>query len=199
MNYITYSEAKSLLKELGYSMLSLKEYWLVLYDAQKIKDKQMIDSLQGSNFVEFLDTVIFNSEERVDHPDVMKNMNVFNGPKERTNIPKGSPGLIHPKDIDLNSGFPKIVRSPNEYGNPELWRYWEPDSQIVNPVRSYIFLLKQPCLDCKMHPQDSFPNLGIRPVVDQPQQPTVKVLIKDHKLLMSIVLEGDLLEYRWYK
>ena len=36
-NYLTYTEARSLVEELGYSILSLKEYWLSLNDAKKIR------------------------------------------------------------------------------------------------------------------------------------------------------------------
>jgi inorganic pyrophosphatase/exopolyphosphatase len=196
INYITYLESKVLLRELGYSMLSLKEYWKVLNDAKDIKDEQMVSSLQGSNFVEFLDTLIFDSKIKIDHPTI-KGEDKFKGDKEEIKVPKGKPGLIHPNDINLKDGFPEVVRSPNEYGNPELWRYWEPDADIVNPVRSYIFLLKQPCLDCKMHPRDSFPNLGIRPVTEIVEQPEVNIWIEDKQLCMDIISEGDVVEYRW--
>lgn len=196
INYITYFESKNLVHELGFSMLSLKDYWEVLNDAKAIKDIQMINSLQGSNFVEFLDTVVINSKFKIDHPTIIEEEK-FNGKEDEIEIPKGKPGLIHPDEIDLEKGFPKIVRSPNEYGNPELWRYWEPDEDIVNPVRSYIFLLKQPCLDCKMHPRDSFPNLGIRPVTEVVKQPEVNIWIENEQLCMDIKSEGDIAEYRW--
>ncbi|MFA6089118.1 MAG: hypothetical protein WC755_04605 [Candidatus Woesearchaeota archaeon] len=200
INYITYPEAKKLLGSLSYSMLSLREYWLVLNDAKKIKDIQMIKSLQGSNFVEFLDTIIKNKNCAIEHPKLeyskLKGY-LTTGKEKKVFIPKGNPGLIHPKDIDLNSGIPKIVRKPNEYGNPELWRYWEPDSNFVIPTRSYIFVLKQPCFDGKFHIDDSFPNLGIRPCSKKVTLPKVVISKDNSTLIIKIVQEGDVCSYFW--
>jgi len=83
--------------------------------------------------------------------------------------------LIHPNQIDLNTGIPRKVRPPSEYGNPELWRYWEPDLDLVILTRSYIFLLKQPCWDGKFHVKDSFPNLGIRSCSRKLILPKIKI------------------------
>lgn len=77
--------------------------------------------------------------------------------------------------IDLKTGLPNKVRLPFEYGNPDLWRYWEPDSDLVIPTRSYIFLLKQPCWDGKFHINDSLPNLGIRPCCKKVKMPEIKI------------------------
>lgn len=46
INYLTYPEAKILANNLKFTILSLKEYWLALRDAKKIKDIQMMESLQ---------------------------------------------------------------------------------------------------------------------------------------------------------
>ncbi len=201
VNYLTYPEAKLLTEKLGFSILTLKEYWLTLNDAKKIKDIQMINSLQGSNFVEFLDTVFKNYNIMIEHPRIIKNNEKysFEGKKVEVIIPKGKPGLIHPDQIDLKTGIPKKVGSPSEYGNPDLWRYWEPDSDLVIPTRSYIFLLKQPCWDGKFHINDSFPNLGIRPCCKKLIIPEVKISLEKNKLKVEIKKEGDIINYSWEK
>ena len=195
INYINYPEAKKLTAALSYSMLSLREYWLVLNDAKKINDIQMIESLQGSNFVEFLDTLIKNKRYAIEHPKLKGDLIV--GKEKEVFVPDGKPGLVHPDEIDLATGIPKKVRKPNEYGNPELWRYWEPDSDMVIPTRSYIFLLKQPCWDGKSHIGDSFPNLGIRPCCKKVAPPKVNIDYDKNKLLVKIVREGDTISYFW--
>lgn len=201
VNYITYPEARMLVEKLGFSILSLKEYWLALNDAKKIKDIQMIDSLQGSNFVEFLDTIFKNYNALIEHPRIIKNGGEysFEGEGKRITIPKGKPGLIHPDQIDLETGIPKRVRPPSEYGNPDLWRYWEPDSDLVIPTRSYIFLLKQPCWDGKFHIEDSFQNLGIRPCCKKLIMPKVRIIVGEKSLEIEIKKEGDIIKYSWSK
>jgi len=189
INYITQEEAIDLARVQGFSLLSLTEYWKVLSDAKNSKDFQMIESLQGSNFVEFFDSQIIDSEFLVEH----------GGEKRRVSVPKGNPGLIHPDEIDPNSGLPKIVRSPNEYGNPDLWRYWQPDREVVIPCRSFIFLLDQPCLDGKFHPGESFPNLGIRPVVEKVEDPDVNITWDSDDLSVKIHEEGETHDFIWPK
>ncbi|MDP3882019.1 MAG: DHH family phosphoesterase [Nanoarchaeota archaeon] len=199
INYITYPEAKMLGNKLGFSMLSLKEYWLSLEDAVKIKDIQMIDSLQGSNFVEFWDSAIINKKVCIDHPKiVLKNKSYqITGKKKKVSLPYASPGLTHPKYIDKVTGIPKKILPPNNYGNPELWRYWAPDANLVIPTRSYIFLLKQPCWDGKVHIEDSFPNLGIRPCYTKPKLPKLRVHTKNKNLIIEIGKEGEIIKYIW--
>ena len=196
INFITYKEAKELSKKLGIEMLSLNEYWKVLRDAKKIKDNQMVESLRGSNFVELLDSVILEKSYIVDHPEIDEDIS---GEKRHLSIPKGNPGLIHPDDVDIETGVPRKVMSPNIYGNKELWRYWEPDSDLVIPCRSYIFLLNQPCWDGKFHINDSFPNLGMRPVVKIVKEPNVNLSWNDSFLAVVIFSDGEKKIYNWPK
>lgn len=201
VNYVTYPEARQLVEKLGFSILSLREYWLALNDAKKIKDSQMIASLQGSNFVEFLDTVFKEHSIMIEHPKIIKTYSKFSfkGNEVKVSIPKGKPGLIHPDQIDLKTGIPNKVRSPSEYGNSDLWRYWEPDLDLVIPARSYIFLLKQPCWDGKFHTNDSFPNLGIRACCKKPPTPKVETIIKGKNLQVIIQKEGNKIKFSWNK
>jgi len=197
INYLTYPEARLLVEKLGFSILTLREYWAALNDAKKIKDIQMIESLQGSNFVEFLDTVFIDNNIMIEHPHIKMNREdfLFEGKRINVKIPEGKPGLIHPDQIDPKTGIPSQVRPPSEYGNPELWRYWEPDSKLVIPVRSYIFLLKQPCWDGKFHIKDSFPNLGIRPCSKKSILPKIKISLSKEDLEIEISKEGDTLKH----
>ena len=154
----------------------------------------MSASMQGSNFVEFFDSVIKNHNVLIDHP-----LDDLSGIERNVIVPPGKPGLVHPKDIDRQTGIPKSVRPPNEYGNRELWRYWEPDADIVIPCRSYIHLLAQPCWDGKFHLNDSYPKLGIRPVRTENIKPTVKVSWDDDFITLEILLDGETTVRKWPK
>ncbi len=191
--YVTFRESKRLCESLGFTMLSSSEFFRVLGEVKSAGDRQLVESMQGSNFVEFLDSIILNSEILIDHPDV----EIFNGKRKRVKIEKMNPGLFNPVLVDSN-GIPTKVLPPNVYGNPELWRYWPPDAEIVNPTRSFIFLLGQPCWDGKFHPEDSLPNLGIRPCCNSPEAPLMKVSF-GKELRLEIESEGEKLNFSWKK
>src|SRR5574344_1102963 len=124
----------------------------------------MLNSLTDSTFIEFLDTT---SNEISDY---------F----------VASPCLIDPNDIDLNTGLPKKIKSPNEYYNQSLWRYWSPpqDGHTYVFSRSFIVLLGQPCLDAKVYLDEGFANLGIRPVKEKNLEFEVEIEIKNRELFI---------------
>ena len=168
---ISYIEAKNLCKYIGGSMLSLSDYWKVYYEAKEKKQYLMLKSLTSADFIEFLDSTSDNF----------------------SNYLEASPGLISPDDIDLNSGLPSKIKSPNEYYNKSLWRYWSPpkDGNTYVFSRSYIFLLGQPCLDAKTHLNEGFANLGIRLVRDNNIGYEIEIKDKNHELLIYYKSEYD--------
>lgn len=172
---ITYNEAKKLVQQLGYQMLSLPEYWGVLTETHKIHDVQMHNHLKSRGFVEFLDTVIMNYQEIINHPRIIDGETVqYEGENVKSQIPSAFPALIYPEEINPESGFPTTVHASQEkYGDPKTWRYWSPDTSVAIPTRGYIFLLDKPALDCKIHPDDALPNLGIRVVAKKVKYPKV--------------------------
>ena len=204
INNITYGEAMKLLSRLGFTALSLKEYWQVLKDAREIRDQQMVGHLQSNGFVEFLHTVIEHNASLVEKPEILESPSKFQyegveveinydyrGKKRKVEVLDGKPGLIHPKDIDLNTGLPKLVRSPNIYKDPSLWRYWSPDAQKNVATRSYIFLLGQSALDLKVHLSEAFHCLGVRPCCKQVVLPKVKIITDAEGLSVVIEKEGE--------
>jgi len=197
INYITLPEAKELAKKLHFELLSIQEFWKVLKDAKSVNDIQMIESLQGSNFVEFWDTAIINSKLMIDHPEIVQSEVL--GEKRAVKVPPGKPGLIHPNEIDTETGLPTRVELPNIYNDPTLWRYWEPDADLVFPCRSYIFLLGQPSWDGKFHIRDSFPNLGLRPVTRTVKEPNVTITWDDTFLTVELFEEGEHKTFKWPK
>lgn len=201
INYLTYPEARLLTQKLNFSILTMREYWNALKDAKRIRDIQMIDSLQGSNFVEFWNTVLEENKYMIESPKIKKQKGeyIFEGERKRVHIPFGKPGLIRPDDIDLKTGIPLRVGSPDQYDNPELWRYWEPDERVVIPTRSYIFLLKQPSWDGKFHANDSLPNLGIRPCCKKPPIPKININFNKNQLFIDLMVEGETIKYLWKK
>jgi hypothetical protein len=51
--------------------------------------------------------------------------------------------------------------------------------------------LKQPAWDGKIHLDDGFPNLEIRPVVEKVEEPIVDVEWSELSLTVSLLVEGD--------
>lgn len=204
INNITYGEAMKLLGRLGFTALSLKEYWQALRDAKEIQDQQMAGHLQSGGFVEFLHTIIENGVFLVEKPGILKDPSKFQyegievevdynyrGKKRRVRIPDGNPGLIHPKDINFKTGLPKIVHPPNIYKDPSLWRYWSPDAQKNIATRSYIFLIGQPALDLKVHLSETFYCLGMRPCCKKVELPKVRIVIDKDGVCVTIEKEGE--------
>lgn len=197
INNITYFDARRLLDALGYSALSLEEYWKVLHDAKQANDLQMVQSLQSTGFVEFLDTLVERRGDAyfsMNHPQVSidaKRDYRYEGNAQRVDIPEGVPGLIHPNEIDAETGYPAKVRSPGDFRNKELWRYWSPDADLTVPTRGHIFLLEQPALDMKIHPKDALPNMGIRVAVHSLKQPRVDTRLTDTDLSVTIKDEEE--------
>jgi len=204
INNITYGEAMKLLSYLGFTALSLKEYWQTLNDAREINDQQMASHLQSSGFVEFLHTVIENNAFLVEKPEILKSPSKFRyegaeveinynyqGKKREVEILDGKPGLIHSRDIDLNTGLPKVVHPPNIYKDLSLWRYWSPDAEKNVATRSHIFLLGQSALDLKVHLSEAFPCLGVRPCCQQVELPKIKIVTDKEGLTVAIEQEGE--------
>ena len=174
INNITYHEARQILDYLGLTMMSASEYWKTLKEAEENHDEQMLLHLKSPGFVELLDTVIVDGKYIIDHPKIIKTATGFSyeGEKKEINIPLSLPGLIKAEEIDLNTGFPKVSYSPNEI-DKRLWRFWSPDAPYCIVTRGHIFLLDQPALDTKIHPDDALVNLGVRPCCFKVNPPEV--------------------------
>jgi hypothetical protein len=209
VNNLTYGEAVRLLQELGFTAMSLREYWNVLRDANDVRDRQMTESLTSGGFVEFLHTVIEDKRYLLDKPSIESRKGSFEyegvrvevdydyeGERRQTIVPEGAPGLIHSKDIDLETGLPRVVQPPNIYDNPELWRYWSPDAQKNVATRSHIFLLGKPALDLKVHLSEGFDCLGIRPCVQKVELPTIEIITDEEGVTLEIAKEGEVTRVR---
>jgi len=189
INNITFNEAKQLLSHLGLDTMSLSEYWKILKEAEETHDEQMLKHLRSAGFVEFLDTVILDGKDIIDHPAVIKSESgyEYEGERREVIIPEGVPGLIYPEDINLETGFPKAVQDPRKYGDKRLWRYWSPDAPTCIPTRGHIFLLNQPSFDTKIHPDDALPNLGIRPCCRMVKPPIVEIMEDEKGVTAKII------------
>jgi hypothetical protein len=179
INNITFNEAKLLLKQLGYKMMSLPEYWRVSREAKEVHDEQLTNHLKSKGFVEFTDSVIVNKSEIINHPNLSYSDGAisYDGLHKSVNIPTALPGLIYEDDIDLETGFPSKVYPPTHYGEESVIRYWSPDANFCVPTRGYIFLLGKVAFDCKIHPDDAFPQLGIRPCLTEIKPPNVRITV----------------------
>jgi inorganic pyrophosphatase/exopolyphosphatase len=175
VNYITYYEALKLAEKNNAEMLKPQEYWKVLKDAEGANDIQIIKSLKAKDFIEFLNTTN----------------------REYVKYVEGKPGLILEKEINLNTGLPSIVHSPNEFSNPLLWRYWSfpKDGNEYALIRSHIFLLDRPCLDGKVKTNERFPNLGVRLIYSNVALPEIE--FRHTKIIANgkeIKIKDDLFE-----
>lgn len=158
---ISFADAKEIVSETGMSLLSLPEFWKVYHEAEKMNDVDMLESMKSGEFIEFIDTVSVGGK-LINHPVI--DGSSFTGTENCHDIIPAVPGLINTDDIDEQSGLPRAVHNPSEE-DKTLWRYWSPpESGTYIFSRSHIFLIGQPCLDAKMLPDESFMNLGIRPV-----------------------------------
>jgi inorganic pyrophosphatase/exopolyphosphatase len=164
VNYCNYSEAKELVENLGYGLLTLSEYWKVLEETKNAGDIRLEKSLKHNKYIEYLNTTSSNFNE----------------------IPEGSPSLFFEGEVDSDTGLPDNLLTPNHYGLPNTWRYWSnPDNDNIYVfTRSHIFLLDTPCLDAKTLEHESFPNLLIRPV--SKESPAQKIVITGNENKLSI-------------
>lgn len=188
---ISFLQSKELLKHLGMSMLSLKEYWKVYEEAKEKQDTALSKSLVDSDFLEFLDTCCINGvlvhKPMVEREGIVKSADTYDDA-----VLYANPGLISPAYIDKKTGLPSQIFSAANYHDKSLWRYWSPmaDKTYIFS-RSYIFLLQQPCLDAKATPEESFVNMGIRPVRDTNLEVEVIIERKNQSLIMKYKSEYD--------
>lgn len=194
---ISFIEAKRLMSYLGMEMLSLKEYWQVYKEAVERRDVALLESLTDSAFLEFTDTCCIRGKV-VHNPALWEGeatekndtgSTSVSGPPE---ILYANPGLISPEYIDPDTGLPGRIFSAANYRDKNLWRYWSPmEDKTYIFSRTYIFLLQQPCLDAKVTPEESFVNMGIRPVRNRNLKVDVKIETVQSRLVMTYKSEYD--------
>ncbi len=186
---ISFLEAKKLTAHLGLEMLSLDEYWKVYTEAKRMHDTNLQESLVCSDFLEFLDTCSVEGSV-IYHPQVESDK--LTGKREYPELLPALPGLISPERIDEATGLPECIFSAANYEDKSLWRYWSPPGDKCYIFsRSYIFLLSQPCLDAKATPEESFVNMGIRPVRAKQPIVEVEIIAENGRLLLKGKSEFD--------
>lgn len=174
INYISFKEALQLVKAQNQRVLSLREYWKVLKDAEELNDTQMLKHLRSKDFVEILDTVIIDSKYIINNCSFDEKTGQPYGDKKEIEVLEAVPALISLDNIDDESGLPYRLEDANQYNNKDLWRYWSPDSDVCIATRGHIFLLDQSALDTKIHLDDKLPNLGVRQCTYFLEEPIIK-------------------------
>lgn len=188
---ISFVKAKELLENLGMGMLSLKEYWQVYEEANKKQDSALLSSLVDKDFLEFLDTCCIDGV-LVHSPVINGSQVLMSDDTFKVEILYANPGLISPAYIDKVTGLPNCIFNAANYHDKSLWRYWSPLSDKIYVFsRSYIFLLQQPCLDAKSTPEESFVNVGIRPIRDSNLKVDVKIELNNKSLFIKYKSEYD--------
>jgi hypothetical protein len=136
------------------SFLSLQQYWKVYRECIELNDIIMLRSLRNKNYVEFLDTVIRQGTWVVHGDQAPMNYEIL----------EARPALIRPEEINVCTGFPSRLESPNRYSDASLWRFWSPDREENVATRGHIFIMEQTCIDLKIAPDESTQNLTFRPI-----------------------------------
>lgn len=143
------SDALKILKKLESTSMSLPEYFKIRKDTIKAKDKEMLQSLESDQFIEYLATVFLHDKWMIHHPRI-KNDN-FSGNKIRVNIPKGRYGWIYPNNIDLKTGLPTKVKYTRKIED-ETIKYWDTHTDIgkkgtLMAVRGFVTSIGKISLD----------------------------------------------------
>ncbi|KAI1422157.1 hypothetical protein F5Y12DRAFT_786959 [Xylaria sp. FL1777] len=151
---ISFDDVQELLRDTSTSFLSLQQYWEVYEECTALKDAVMLRSLRNKEYVELLDTVIYDQRK------VVHGRNPPTWPR----ILEARPALIRPTDIDVQTGLPAQLMSPNIYDDDTLWRFWSPDRAENVATRGHIFIMDQTCIDLKIGRHERTENLTFRPV-----------------------------------
>ena len=83
INNIDFDDAKKLLKCLGSFMLTPVEYWKVMNDAKKARNKEILDSLTSNKFCEWLNRAYFREGTFVESPKVVGKYK-YSGKKQKS-------------------------------------------------------------------------------------------------------------------
>ncbi|KAK5993557.1 hypothetical protein PT974_06991 [Cladobotryum mycophilum] len=152
---VSFDEVKTLLQQgLETSFLSLPQYWQVYHECEELHDAITLKSLRDPKHIELFDTRILNRTEVINNDQQ----------PSRPTILEAKPALIQPQDINLETGLPNRLASPNSYNDDSLWRYWSPDGEENVATRGHIFLLDRTCIDLKVARDEKTRQLTFRPV-----------------------------------
>lgn len=143
------ADVLKILKKLKSTAMSLPEYFKVRKDAIKAKDKEMLESLESDQFIEYLATVFLHDKHMIHHPDVKKDG--FSGDKTCVNTPKGRYGWVYPDDVNLKTGLPTKVKYIRDIDD-ETIKYWDTHTDIgkkgaLMAVRGFVTSIGKISLD----------------------------------------------------
>lgn len=181
-------ELKLYLQEAGLLAASPREYFRAWFDAHEARDSRMVAHLTSSKYLETLDALVVGGTTLVEHPTMVCKAGVLSfegGQRKAVTVPKGDPGLIDPRAVDLETGLPTRVEDPRQYGTG-LWRYWSPTSERAWVLRSTIFAYDIPSLDLKFDFAEALPRLSIRPCVKTITAPRVEIRAHGNKIKVEI-------------
>ncbi len=183
------AKLKFIIQKLNIRCATPSEYFKAYFDALKVNDLKMLETLTSTKYLEVLNALIIKKQFMIVNPKIkLDSENKFyheNHNIEKVNIPKGEPGLIDLKDIDINTGLPITVQDPQQYGK-KLWRYWSPESDCSWVIRSSIFAYDIPALDLKFDFNESLPKLAIRPILNKIKEPDIDIIEEESIIKIKI-------------
>jgi inorganic pyrophosphatase/exopolyphosphatase len=171
INYISLDDGLLLLRKLGATMLTMKDYWLVLRDAKKAGDEDMARQLQSSNYAEWLNTT-FEKEKTIQ-------------------MPFGHPGWFNVEDVDYETGLPgKVELNREKYS--ASWKYWSfcGYDYVAAAVRGWVTSAGKPSLDLGIPANAVYPVLVIRECRRKPLHPSInQEILEEAERLVSLYEE----------
>ncbi|MFH1036662.1 MAG: DHH family phosphoesterase [Patescibacteria group bacterium] len=176
INYITFDDGLSLLRQLGATMLTVNDYWSVFKDASESKDEDMLKQLQSDKYAERLNTIVEDKTYLINNPTFGKSdeNSGYLGEKKTVQMPFGHPGWFDPKDINFESGLPQKVELNREKYSTS-WKYWSfcDYNYKAAAIRGWVTSVGKPSLDLGIPSNALYPVLVLRECRKQLLQPSV--------------------------
>ncbi len=165
INSIVFLEAIYLLRNLGGTMMTMREYWLILNDAKEAGDADMVAQLQSDHYAEWLNTVFEKKEVAIENVRATKQESgyTYQGDPRSIQMPYGHPGWFNAEEVDLQAGLPlKAELNREKYST--TWKYWSfcDYSYVAAAVRGWVTSVGKPSLDLGIPINAPQPNLLIR-------------------------------------
>ncbi|MBU1913198.1 MAG: hypothetical protein KKB22_06690, partial [Candidatus Omnitrophica bacterium] len=169
--HISRNDGSMLLKELGATMLTPAELWIVYKDAQDAKDEQILKSLTSLDFAEWFDVHFMEENGKcymIEHPKIEKNEDgtfVYKGDRTEVNITKGRAGWFNPQDNTDTIGMPVKLEKTFRGGNTP-WKFWDIYTKFLKTglgaIRSYVTSSGTPSMDLGIPPSAIYLVLMLR-------------------------------------
>ncbi|HEY4489872.1 MAG TPA: hypothetical protein VJC12_01290 [Candidatus Paceibacterota bacterium] len=189
INNLDFLESVQLLKSFGATMMSVKEYWLIMAEVRAANEVELLTQLQSDRYAEWLNSVFENKESVIEDIEVInkEGKNTYSGKRKWVQMPYGHPGWFNTDEIDLDTGLPKRVEL-NREKHATTWKYWSfcDYDYVAAGVRGWVTSVGKPSLDLGIPIDARQPNLLIRECRKAPLEESIDPdITKKAEILIS--------------